>query len=499
MGQLGAGLPLAPRFSFSGPPYSRLPANPNPLAGGAKPSVTKADTAGAQQALAKIGSMCRSATGEGNKKYTVREDDSAIGNKAFESLDRFKRAGLNSFQASFFSRMIQAGLSGNQIKAAIDQAGKRYGQKIATELFEGMSKLAAIPGAPLAPSPAPPAATQPPNGATKLQPTPLNSKQLFGTSGPIGKDPSSVASGGGQGFLSNYGDKLNEYYNPASNAWNRDAYGSDAAIKNVARAGMLGGTASGAGAAGLAGASAGAGAGAAVAPTSMLGRATQALTGPGAKTFGLSAAGGVAGTVPMMELMGERAKSKINTAVQEGISQPQSPFGQIISPVMDTVRGLGTAATGANDLISQAQDPNSSFRKSLMDQAEAKIRSMPEFMRATDVLDRAEKLLPANQGVGSGMGSNISNFFQQNANWLIPLLMTSAVGGVGGGALGGTGGALGGAIGLPLIYYLMQNPEMLSSITGSLSAPNAGAKPPVAAPPAAAPPAAAPAPAVTPS
>jgi hypothetical protein len=96
-------------------------------------------------------------------------------------------------------------------------------------------------------------------------------------------------------------------------------------------------------------------------------------------------------------------------------------------------------------------------------------------------------------------GLDMSNLFQQNSNWLIPLLMAMGVGGVGGGALGGTGGAIGGAIGLPLMYYLMQNPDALNKMLGQGAGAQAPA-PTTAPTPATAPtptPAPAPAPAAT--
>ena len=63
------------------------------------------------------------------------------------------------------------------------------------------------------------------------------------------------------------------------------------------------------------------------------------------------------------------------------------------------------------------------------------------------------------------LGKDGGKFFAENKSWLIPLLLGGAGVGLGGVAGGGTGAALGG-IGLPLIYMLMNNPEMRSKFTG---------------------------------
>ena len=67
------------------------------------------------------------------------------------------------------------------------------------------------------------------------------------------------------------------------------------------------------------------------------------------------------------------------------------------------------------------------------------------------------------------LGKDGGKFFAENKSWLIPLLLGGAGVGLGGVAGGGTGAALGG-IGLPLIYMLMNNPEMRSKFTGMFGA-----------------------------
>ena len=68
------------------------------------------------------------------------------------------------------------------------------------------------------------------------------------------------------------------------------------------------------------------------------------------------------------------------------------------------------------------------------------------------------------------IGKDGGNFFAENKSWLIPLLLGGVGAGVGGGVGGAAGqggmGAMLGGIGLPLIYMLMNDPEMLSKFTG---------------------------------
>lgn len=449
-GQPGLGSQFAPRFSGTYQP--RLTGNPNPLASVQPPDVTKADTAGVQQALAKVGSMCRTATGDGPKRYKVNPEDTAIGEKAFESLDRFKRAGLNNFQASFFSRMVEEGRSSTQIKQAIEITGKKFGKAVAGELAEGFSKLADIGAAFDAkdlPKPVqPPPATGPvrhgvpgigaktgvnppsPQIATPkpVQPPPVTGPVSQGLPGsgvkpavagpPMSVDPSNVARGGGQNFLQNYGQELNRNFNPWSDAWNRDTHGSDTFMKNLSRGGLAAGLAAGAGA---------------------------AATGTGAAAAGAGSSAGLGGRSLIPWAGGTAAAGAAPAA-----ARTWKDLGR------EALAGAGGMTLGGFGLSSAM--PN-------VDDITNKFLSNPKL---APLLELAGK-------VNSGQAFDLKGMFEQNKDWLIPLLATMAAGTAGGGMLGGSSGALGGAIGLPLIYYLMQNPEALSQLTGGAKAPAAQA------------------------
>lgn len=142
--------PAGNRWSGAFPMGRALPARPNPLARALPVQQTKADIGGIQQAMAKRGaescdyaSMKRSPAGEGNMKYKVDKDADSKGEEAFKSLDNYmKKAGLNSFQANFFGRLIQHGMDESAIREAVKQANDRFGVKVASELNEGLNKLA---------------------------------------------------------------------------------------------------------------------------------------------------------------------------------------------------------------------------------------------------------------------------------------------------------------------------------------------------------------------
>lgn len=142
--------PAGNRWSGAFPMGRALPARPNPLARALPVQQTKADIGGIQQAMAKRGaescdyaSMKRSPAGEGNMKYKVDKDADSKGQEAFKSLDNYmKKAGLNSFQANFFGRLIQHGMDESAIREAVKQANAQFGVKVAGELNEGLNKLA---------------------------------------------------------------------------------------------------------------------------------------------------------------------------------------------------------------------------------------------------------------------------------------------------------------------------------------------------------------------
>jgi hypothetical protein len=167
-----------------------LPARPNPLAATLPVQQNKADISGIQHAMAKRGAclannpalyagMKRSPAGESGLKYKVDKDADSKGEEAFKSLDHYmKKAGLNSFQANFFGRLIQSGYDEAAINFAVKQASARFGSKVASELNSGMEKLG-IWGA-LARG----ASAALPYAKSALRPAWHFSKGLFGGSAP---------------------------------------------------------------------------------------------------------------------------------------------------------------------------------------------------------------------------------------------------------------------------------------------------------------------------
>jgi 8-oxo-dGTP pyrophosphatase MutT (NUDIX family) len=379
--QPGMGLPLAPRFSGSYQP--RLAGKPNPLASVKAPAVAKADTSGIQEALAKVGSMCLSATGEGKHKYKINPEDTANGEKAFESLDRFKRAGLNNFQASFFGRMVAAGQSATQIKQAIDLAERKFGKKIASELKVGFDKLSGF-GTPRLPGNTGPADFE--QAFSLSQPSNKPNKPMLTGYPPLGGMISAGRSSAPN--LLNAGKNLGQKYAPGLFGASQKAA---PAVRSVST--------------GIQNA----------AP-----KAAPSLAPAAAKKWLPSWVGGAANTIG-------------STAVGMGLG------GHLMQAGMPTT----------DDMINK----------------------MVEHPKLAPLLQLGEKM---NSGGG---GFDLPGMFEQNKSWLIPLIASMGLGAAGGGMLGGGGGAFGGAIGLPLIYYLMQNPDALSQFTGR--APTA-AKPPVA-------------------
>ena len=78
-------------------------------------------------------------------KFKHDNDGHATGSAAFDTLDAYmKKAGLNSFQASFFSRMISEAVPAEAVRAAIKSAGDKFGEKVAEELQNGFEKISYV-------------------------------------------------------------------------------------------------------------------------------------------------------------------------------------------------------------------------------------------------------------------------------------------------------------------------------------------------------------------
>lgn len=150
--------PFSPNFNFNqmAPSWGgRYPWTPNfkfpanPVTQTHAPHNTQATAAGVQQAMQKRSAQDNSAkrlsaTGE-KSGVTYKHDNEghATGQSAFDTLDGYmKKAGLNSFQQQFFTRLIQHGMSETQIKQCVKRAGAEFGEKVAAELNSGFEKLA---------------------------------------------------------------------------------------------------------------------------------------------------------------------------------------------------------------------------------------------------------------------------------------------------------------------------------------------------------------------
>jgi len=86
---------------------------------------------------------CSSAGESKGVGYKMDDEGHLTGGSAFGTLDKYmKKAGLNSFQAQFFGRLIQSGMDESQLRHAVKQAQAQFGEKIASELAGGLEKLA---------------------------------------------------------------------------------------------------------------------------------------------------------------------------------------------------------------------------------------------------------------------------------------------------------------------------------------------------------------------
>ena len=79
-------------------------------------------------------------------KFKHDDDGHATGSSAFDTLDGYmKKAGLNSFQTQFFTRMIESGMPDVMLPSVIKTAGDRFGAEVRAELQAGFEKIAKKP------------------------------------------------------------------------------------------------------------------------------------------------------------------------------------------------------------------------------------------------------------------------------------------------------------------------------------------------------------------
>ena len=75
--------------------------------------------------------------------YRVSDDGNTTGSAAFDTLDGYmKKAGLNSFQAQFFTGLLEKGLNEAQINECVKTASDRFGDTVGSELTDGLEKMA---------------------------------------------------------------------------------------------------------------------------------------------------------------------------------------------------------------------------------------------------------------------------------------------------------------------------------------------------------------------
>jgi len=147
---------ISANFNKYQPALQSLP-NPlsnGPVMGGVQAPAGAKDTAkvpGIQAAMAKRGSQDNgaqrlSSAGESSGvKFKHDNDGHATGSSAFDTLDGYmKKAGLNSFQTQFFTRLIESGMTEPMIQATIKTASDQFGEKTAAELQDGYEKLATL-------------------------------------------------------------------------------------------------------------------------------------------------------------------------------------------------------------------------------------------------------------------------------------------------------------------------------------------------------------------
>lgn len=155
---------------------------------------------------------------------------------------------------------------------------------------------------------------------------------------------------------------------------------------------------------------------------------------------------------------------------------------QAVKPMLTspTVRNLGllgaagTAGMAAHQVPQIMQQSSDAMQQQLADQGYALQQQFAdEGQKLRDTLQ--QQLAPVRQvgesvqglfgGGGAANKNNLGQLFANNKQWLIPLLL-AGLGAGGGYAMGGGGGAALGGISLPLIYMLLQNPQILQALQG---------------------------------
>jgi hypothetical protein len=512
--RFGTKLPAKPNPLASTQPAQRIEANPAGIQQamnkrgetyhygrtGKKPSEDIVDNpikgAVGTQATAKFGasscgsSMHTSAAGEGKKKYKVDAAADAKGHDAFKSLDDYmKKAGLNSFQANFFGRLINEGFNIPQLHQAIKQAEHQFGEKVAADLHDGLTKLEKSAFASLAPfakniipnlgkarnllggaaGEAKNIISKVPFGtvadkAKNLIPDASKVKTLFDTAKSRGLNP--FGAGSGTGFLTGA-------LNPHTGAFNPDSEGNYLSREYLTR--VLGSGAAG----GLA--------------TRVGGKPLQDMATR--MRYGTLSGMGAGGTLDV--LRGWTGYNPNNDSKFTNLGQYAGFYGGIApksKPVIDAINkyepvnlAMSKAMGGASSAMSGIKDfakKNPVAAAAGLGTAGVGAGTAYGLNRINNTIadqalqGRAELNQYANQiqdQIGNNPLSQAGDFFKNNSQWLLPLLL------MGGGYA--AGGPMGG-FSLPLMYLMMQNPQLLSQLTGMAPTANANTPTPAAGAPA---------------
>ncbi len=475
--------------------------------------------------------MRPSAAGEGDKKYKIDPAADAKGEEAFKSLDEYmKKAGLNSFQANFFGRLIQAGLDETQIRQAVKVASDRFGEKVASELNSGIEKVAFLQqlirqGVKYAPN-----LTKAIMGgggagraaaATKAMSnlaTGVKNHTGLGTLNPIQGARTALSEIGQAGGLRQAGKVMADRaatgfatgaLNPYTGLAAGDSEGNIFSRENLQRSlmsGAAGATLGQLGGKGLQGIQrrmiAGQGVGSGLGLAGDIAEGVTGIDGLGGHTETLGRMGFLGGAAapsmfrgaPMATGMRAAGRGNLgsldkldlnNQLINLGGRAVRGAKNTFMSNPRGSLATAGALAGGAGllQVPGAINRQGEEMQKLLADQA-LKLRQDTQGY-AQDFYDQAAgmrqdinaKLAPVQQaaqqaqGMLGGFGGlqgimgQAGQFFGQNKEWLIPLLLGGGGAALGYGLGGGTGAALGG-IATPLAYMLMQNPQIVSGMMG---------------------------------
>lgn len=450
-------------------PLTGVPvAGSNPAAKPPQMPTAKANAAGVQQAMAKLSAACgmdRSASGEGKHKAKIDDEQDAKGMAAFNTLNKYMRktAGLNEFQASFFSRLIGQGMEAPQLKMAVKMAGDKFGPNIQAELEAGMQKLAGgvLPG--LAQkgwqyvSNAARNAAQP-KSMPWVKPqtiSPLVQKGISLEGNAImGRAPGMLermgqglqgakervvnftqgAVGGHRGMNSVQGPGVQQAMN---NAWMTG--GSLPSQMRAVRPGLAAGQQF----------------------NQAMHRGGQMLQNAGnqALQYGQQGVQALKNTRPMQYAMANPGRTALGAAVGGGALMG----GYSAMGIPGAIRqGLSDAGDNAVNGLMQRPEVQQLLQhghefmgqgRDFMNRGMQSFNNMDGFLNSgQQAFNNANGMMNNVNGAFGGLG----DFFQQNSHWLIPALMGGGGAALGYGLGGGTGAALGG-LGLPALYMAYQN------------------------------------------